>query len=60
MESAVQAGNRIRERKPRCAVRDHRGTRGQVLPDPVPVLVLNSDSSDELDYDADPNLKALS
>jgi Z1 domain-containing protein len=27
--------------------------------DPVPVLVLNSDSSDELDYDADPNLKAV-
>ncbi len=27
--------------------------------DPVPVLVLNSDSTDELDYDADPTLKAV-
>jgi len=27
--------------------------------DPLPVLVLNSDSTDELDYDADPTLKAL-
>lgn len=27
--------------------------------DPVPVLVLNSDSTDELDYEADPNLKAV-
>lgn len=27
--------------------------------DPVPVLVLNSDSADELDYEADPNLKAV-
>lgn len=27
--------------------------------DPVPVLVLNSDSTDELDYDIDPYLKAI-
>ncbi len=27
--------------------------------DPVPVLVLNSDSTDILDYEADPNLKAV-
>jgi hypothetical protein len=27
--------------------------------DPVPVLVLNSDSTDVLDYEADPNLKAV-
>lgn len=27
--------------------------------DPVPVLALNSDSTDELDYDADPGLKAV-
>lgn len=27
--------------------------------DPVPVLVLNSDSADDLDYEADPNLKAV-
>ncbi|MBI2313637.1 MAG: Z1 domain-containing protein [Betaproteobacteria bacterium] len=27
--------------------------------DPVPVLVLNSDSTDELDFEADPNLKAV-
>lgn len=27
--------------------------------DPVPVLVLNSDSTDELDYETDPNLKAV-
>jgi hypothetical protein len=27
--------------------------------DPVPVLVLNSDSADFLDYEADPNLKAV-
>ena len=27
--------------------------------DPLPVLVLNSDSDDQLDYDADPNLKAV-
>ncbi len=27
--------------------------------DPIPVLVLNSDSADELDYDADPTLKAV-
>jgi hypothetical protein len=27
--------------------------------DPVPVLVLNSDSPDQLDYDVDPNVKAI-
>lgn len=27
--------------------------------DPVPVLVLNSDSTDQLDYETDPNLKAV-
>jgi hypothetical protein len=27
--------------------------------DPVPVLVLNSDSTDELDYDVDPHLRAV-
>jgi len=27
--------------------------------DPVPVLVLNSDSTDEIDYEADPNVKAI-
>lgn len=27
--------------------------------DPVPVLVLNSDSTDELDYDLDPNIQAI-
>jgi hypothetical protein len=31
----------------------------RLLRDPIPVIVLNSDSTDELDFEADPNLKAV-